>query len=84
MISILKNIKKDELRKIQTFLSIANETERWALIKLISGIITGVSSRLAKTALAKFGDKKLDDIENMHGIEAPYETLFKWLSNLGP
>ena len=45
----------------------------------------GVSSRLAKTALAKFGDKKLDDIEKIwHGIEAPYETLFKWLCNLGP
>jgi len=87
MISILKNIKKDELsKKIQTFLSIANETERWALIKLISGgLRIGVSSRLAKTALAKFGDKKLDDIEKIwHGIEAPYETLFKWLSNLGP
>ena len=75
MISILKNIKKDELsKKIQTFLSIANETERWALIKLISGgLRIGVSSRLAKTALAKFGDKKLDDIEKIwHGIEAPY------------
>jgi len=57
MISILKNIKKDELsKKIQTFLSIANETERWALIKLISGgLRIGVSSRLAKTALAKIG-----------------------------
>ena len=71
MISILKNIKKDELnKKIKTFLSIANEIERWALIKLISGgLRIGVSSRLAKTALAKFGDKKLDDIEKIwHGI----------------
>ena len=67
MISILKNIKKDELsKKIQTFLSIANETERWALIKLISGgLRIGVSSRLAKTALAKFGNKELNDIEKI-------------------
>ena len=59
MIGILQNINKSELKeKIQTFLSIANETERWALIKLISGgLRIGVSSRLAKTALAKFGIK---------------------------
>ena len=37
MIGILKNINKNELTKnIHSFLSIANETERWALIKLIS------------------------------------------------
>ena len=45
----------------------------------------GISSRLAKTALAKFGDKKLDDIEKIwHGIDPPYENLFKWLCNTGP
>ena len=60
MIGILKNINKNELkRKIHSFLSIANETERWAFIKLISGgLRIGVSSRLAKTALAKFGEIK--------------------------
>ena len=87
MIGVLQNIHKSELKKkIQNFLSIANETERWALIKLISGgLRIGVSSRLAKTALAKFGNKELNDIEKIwHGIEPPYENLFKWLSNLGP
>ena len=87
MIGILKNINKNELtRKIHSFLSIANETERWALIKLISGgLRIGVSSRLAKTALAKFGEKKLDDIEKIwHGIDPPYENLFKWLCDSGP
>ena len=66
-----KNINKSELKKNSNFLSIANETERWALIKLISGgLRIGVSSRLAKTALAKFGNKKLDDIEKIwHGID---------------
>ena len=87
MIGILKNINKNELtKKIHSFLSIANETERWALIKLISGgLRIGVSSRLAKTALAKFGEKKLDDIEKIwHGINPPYENLFKWLCDSGP
>ena len=39
----------------------------------------------AKTALAKFSNKKLDDIEKIwHGIEAPYNNLFNWLCNEGP
>ena len=59
LISILKNIKKNELKEtIENFLSIANNTERWAIIKLISGgLRIGVSSRLAKTALAKFSNE---------------------------
>ena len=87
MVALLRNLKKDEISiTIEKFLSIANETQRWALIKLISGgLRIGVSSRLAKTALAKFSNKKLDDIEKIwHGIEPPYENLFKWLSNKGP
>jgi DNA ligase-1 len=87
LISILKNIKKNELKEtIENFLSIANNTERWAIIKLISGgLRIGVSSRLAKTALAKFSNKKLNDIEKIwHGIEVPYYNLFEWLCNNGP
>ena len=87
IIALLRNLKKDEISvTIKEFLSIANETQRWALIKLISGgLRIGVSSRLAKTALAKFSNKKLDDIEKIwHGIEPPYDNLFKWLSNKGP
>ena len=87
IIDVLRNLKKDDVNKtIKNYLSIANETERWALIKLISGgLRIGVSSRLAKTALAKFSNKKLDDIEKIwHGIEAPYHNLFNWLCNEGP
>ena len=87
IIALLRNLKKEEISiTIKEFLSIANETQRWALIKLISGgLRIGVSSRLAKTALAKFSNKKLDDIEKIwHGIEPPYDNLFKWLSNKGP
>ncbi len=84
IIKILRNIQKDEIRStLKNFLSIATDTERWALIKLISGgLRIGVSSRLTKTALAKFSNKNLDDIERIwHGLEPPYENLFKWLSN---
>ena len=84
IVNILRNIKKDQIRTtLENFLSIANDTERWALIKLISGgLRIGVSSRLTKTALANFSNKNLDDIERIwHGLEPPYENLFKWLSN---
>ena len=84
IVNILKNIKKDQIRPtLENFLSIANDTERWALIKLISsGLRIGVSSRLTKTALANFSNKNLDDIERIwHGLEPPYENLFQWLSN---
>ena len=84
IVNILRNIKKDQIRTtLENFLSIANDTERWALIKLISGgLRIGVSSRLTKTALAKFSNKNLDDIERIwHGLEPPYENLFEWLSN---
>ncbi|MDC0093904.1 cisplatin damage response ATP-dependent DNA ligase [Alphaproteobacteria bacterium] len=84
IIAILKNIKKDQIKStLENFLSIANDTERWALIKLISGgLRIGVSSRLTKTALAKFSNKKLNDIESIwHGLESPYENLFQWLCN---
>ena len=66
----LKNLIKTDLDEtIENLLSIANETERWAIIKLISGgLRIGVSSRLTKTALAKFSHKNLDDIEKIwHG-----------------
>ena len=84
IVSILKNIKKDQIKStLENFLSIANDTERWALIKLISGgLRIGVSSRLTKTALAKFSNKNLNDIESIwHGLESPYENLFQWLCN---
>ncbi|MEM8916205.1 MAG: cisplatin damage response ATP-dependent DNA ligase, partial [Pseudomonadota bacterium] len=55
--------------------------ERYALIKLITGgMRVGVSTRLAKVALAQFGDKPVEEIEELwHGLEPPYENLFAWL-----
>jgi len=61
-------------------------TERWALIKLLTGALrVGVSARLAKTALAAWSGKDLSDIEEVwHCVSPPYAALFDWLSDKGP
>jgi DNA ligase 1 len=71
---------------IADHLSSANTNERWAIAKLATGNLRiGVSARLAKTALAEFGGKTLDDIEHLwHGLEKPYLDLFAWLEGRGP
>ena len=73
--------KKDIPELIEHYLTIAENHERWALIKLITGgLRIGVSARLAKTALAKMGNQNLQDIEEIwHGLKPPYLNLFKWL-----
>ncbi|GGY36692.1 cisplatin damage response ATP-dependent DNA ligase [Parvularcula lutaonensis] len=54
---------------------------RWALIKLISGgLRIGVASRLVKLALAEFGGKEPQELEELwHGLKPPYTELFAWL-----
>ncbi|WP_336055749.1 cisplatin damage response ATP-dependent DNA ligase [Nitratireductor sp. CH_MIT9313-5] len=54
---------------------------RFAAIKLATGgLRIGVSARLAKQALAQFGNKDVAELEELwHGLEAPYEDLFAWL-----
>lgn len=54
---------------------------RYALLKLLTGgLRIGVSSRLAKQALAEFGGKDVAEIEELwHGLTPPYEPLFAWL-----
>ena len=61
-------------------------TGRWALLKLITGSMRiGVSSRLAKTALAALGKRDVNEIEDVwHGLEPPYIKLFAWLDGSGP
>src|SRR5690606_13230443 len=60
-------------------------TERWALLKLITGgLRVGVSARLAKTALAGLGSHDVAEIEELwHGLEPPYANLFAWLEGRG-
>ncbi|MCA1935803.1 MAG: cisplatin damage response ATP-dependent DNA ligase [Asticcacaulis sp.] len=55
--------------------------ERWALLKIGAGALRiGVSARLLKQVLAKFGDQPVERIESLwHGIDPPYQPLFDWL-----
>jgi DNA ligase-1 len=59
---------------------------RFALIKLVTGELrVGVSARLAKTALAEWGSKEVDEVEEVwHGLEMPYYPLFAWLEGKAP
>ncbi len=54
--------------------------ERFALLKLaMGGLRAGVSSRLAKTALAQAFALDVDAVEEVwHGIAPPYAALFDW------
>jgi DNA ligase-1 len=72
---------KDVPEQISSWLNRMDATGRWALLKLITGALrVGVSARLAKTALAQFGEVELDEIEQLwHGRAPPYTDLFLWL-----
>ena len=56
--STLMSVKKKEVPSlISSWLDAMDETGRWALLKLMGGgLRVGVSARLAKSSLAKFGD----------------------------
>jgi ATP-dependent DNA ligase len=87
LIRELESVDKAKLPQIiADHLSCANSTERWTIIKLATGNLRiGVSERLAKMALAHFGDKTLEEIEHLwHGLECPYGDLFAWLDGKGP
>ena len=66
---------------LEGWLDSLDATQRWALLKLITGgLRVGVSARLAKTALAQFGGQEVDEIEEVwHGLDPPFESLFAWL-----
>ncbi|MEM9999720.1 MAG: cisplatin damage response ATP-dependent DNA ligase [Pseudomonadota bacterium] len=66
---------------VEAWLDQLDEQGRYALIKLITGgLRIGVSSRLIKQALADFGAKDVNEIEELwHGLEVPYLDLFAWL-----
>ena len=66
---------------IEAWLDTLSATERFALLKLITGgLRVGVSARLAKTALAAYGDHDVTEIEEIwHGLTVPYTPLFQWM-----
>ena len=61
--------------------SISDKTQRWTIIKLLSGgLRIGLSERLTKIALSNYSNKPIDRIEKIwHGLETPYKNLFLWL-----
>lgn len=78
----MQTLKPSEIqKKVMQYLSSGTATERWGLIKMVTGNLrVGVSARLAKTALAEFGGKDIDEIEHIwHGMETPYLDMFAWL-----
>ncbi|MEL6365809.1 MAG: cisplatin damage response ATP-dependent DNA ligase [Pseudomonadota bacterium] len=70
---------------VEAWLDALDATGRWALIKLITGgLRIGVAARLVKLALADYGGKEPQEIEELwHGLDAPYEELFEWLEGRG-
>ncbi len=73
--------KKDLPDYVADLLDRMTSPERWALLKLGSGgLRIGVSARLLKQVLAKYGNQPIELIETVwHGVEPPYEDLFAWL-----
>lgn len=59
---------------------------RFALLKLLGGAPrVGVSSRLAKTAIAEAFDRDVAEIEEVwHALAPPYGNLFTWLVGAAP
>ncbi|MEM9642766.1 MAG: cisplatin damage response ATP-dependent DNA ligase [Pseudomonadota bacterium] len=66
---------------VQALLDGLDTSERYALVKLATGgLRVGVSARLAKQALAGFGDVDVAEIEELwHGLDPPYTEVFAWL-----
>lgn len=60
--------------------------ERWALLKIGTSVLRiGVSARLLKQVLARYGNRTIEEIETLwHGIDPPYTELFAWLEGRGP
>ncbi|MFL5336875.1 MAG: cisplatin damage response ATP-dependent DNA ligase [Geminicoccaceae bacterium] len=78
---------KSELpRLVGSWLDTLDATGRWALLKLVTGgLRVGASARLAKLALAEYGQVAPAEIEELwHGLSPPYAALFAWLDGKGP
>jgi DNA ligase-1 len=83
----LKGASRNEVpRLLELWLGALDATGRWALLKLVTRELRiGVSARLAKTALAKWGGVGLDRVEEIwHGLTPPYQPLFDWLEGRRP
>ena len=82
VVDALRGASRTEVQRlIEGWLDALGTTGRWALLKLMTGgLRVGVSSRLAKQAVADLGKVEVAEIEEVwHALHAPYEDLFAWL-----
>ena len=89
MVQRLQSAPKAELPGIvAAWLDASEASVRFALLKLITGgLRVGVSSRLAKVALAEMSGGRVtaDAVEEVwHGLAPPFLSLFSWLEGTGP
>jgi DNA ligase-1 len=72
--------------QVARWLDALEESPRFALLKLVTGgLRVGVSARLAKQALADWGEVDVTEIEELwHGLSPPYAELFAWLEGRRP
>ncbi|EFL87642.1 cisplatin damage response ATP-dependent DNA ligase [Ahrensia sp. R2A130] len=84
---LLRLPKTEALRQVEEWLDLLDASGRYALLKLMTGgMRIGVSARLAKQACAALAKRNGVDVdiieieEIWHGLEAPYEDLFAWLT----
>jgi DNA ligase-1 len=79
--SLSRASRSDAIRLVEKWLDQLDASARYALLKLVTGgLRIGVSARLAKQALAEFGNVDVTEIEELwHGLKPPYQSLFAWL-----
>lgn len=77
--------KADLPEVIAARLDALGPSSRYAYLKLATGgLRVGVSGRLARLALAEFGDIEVTEVEEIwHGLTPPFEPLFAWATG-GP
>ena len=86
LITNLNSLSKPELKMyLIELLDHSNAIERWALLKLGTGSLRiGVATRFLKLALAHYGKKNIDEIEQIWpSLQPPYLELFAWLEGKG-
>lgn len=78
----LRTVKRGHVMELlEGWLDSMDASSRFALLKLMTGgLRVGVSARLAKTALAEWGEVDVAEVEEVwHALTPPYADLFAWL-----
>jgi DNA ligase-1 len=83
----LQGAKRQDARcLIEAWLDALPATERWAMLKLVTGgLRIGAGARLGKQALADWAGLPIEEIEEVwHSQTPPYEALFAWAEGKAP